>query len=76
MAVLHQCVNDLWMVNVQRTLNCKKKTSTSPTRREKPLIKKKGLGYHRKRERGRERETDGKKEREGWRKDADNDKGG
>ena len=44
----------------QRHLDCKKKTSTSPNRREKPLIGKTGWGraYHRK----RERKVDSKRE--------------
>ena len=44
-------------VKRQRTLDGKKKTSTSPTSREIPLIKKTGWGTI-------ERETDGQKERE------------
>ena len=42
-------------LKLQTTLDCKKKTSTSPNSRERPLIRKTGWGtYHRKRERGRE----------------------
>ena len=52
------------MCQLQRTVGCKKKTSTSPTRIERPLIKKTGWGYHRK------RETDEQKERERGREDA------
>ena len=37
-----------------RTLDCKKKTSTSPNRREKPPVRKTG----------KRRETEGQKERE------------
>ena len=47
-------------VKLQRTLAGKKKTSTSPTCREIPLIKKTGWGTI-------ERETDGQKEKEGGR---------
>ena len=50
-------------VSLQRTLDCKKKPSTSPTRRERPLIKKTGWSTT-------ERETDGHKERERGREDT------
>ena len=73
MALLHQCGNGHWMglldsecVKLQRTLDCKKKTSTSPNRRERPLIRKTGWGIT-ERERERERRTDKKREKEGWR---------
>ena len=47
----------------QGTLDCKKKTSTSPTRQEeRPLIKKMGWGTaEREREREREREKEGRR---------------
>ena len=44
---------------LQGTLDWKKKTSTSPNRRERPLyIYENGMGYLRKRERERERERE------------------
>ena len=62
MALLHQCgilmvsSPDSECVQRQRTLDCKKKTSTTPNRRERPLIRKTGRG-------ATERETDGQKEK-------------
>ena len=50
--------------NFKKTLDWKKKTSTSTNRRERQLIRKTGWGYHRK------RETDGQKERERGSEDA------
>ena len=57
------CVH--WIVDVsnskqrmQRTLDCKKKTSTSPNRRERPLIRKTGWGTTE-----RERQMDRKREK-------------
>ena len=47
------------MCPTERTLDCKKKTSTSPTRRERPLIRKTGW-----RTPERERETDREEARE------------
>ena len=71
MALLHQYVNDHWMgsmdsecVELQRTLDCKKKTSTAtyPTRRERPLIKKTGwVVTERERQLGRKREQEGER---------------
>ena len=52
------------MCQTEKTLDCKKKkTSTSPNRRERPLIRKTGWGTT-------ERETDGQKERETGMEDA------
>ena len=48
-----------------KKLDCKKKTSTCPNCRERPLIRKTGWGTTE-----RERETDGQKERERGREDA------
>ena len=55
MALLHKCGNS----QLQRTLDCRKKISTSPNRRERPLIRKTGWDTTE-----RERETYGQKERE------------
>ena len=57
---VHLIVN---VFNCKKTLDCKKKTSTSPNSRERPLIIKTGWSTT---ERERERE----KEREGGREDA------
>ena len=60
MAPLHLCGNGHWIVNVfncKETLDCKKKTSTSPNSRERLLIMKKGwctTERENERERGRE----------------------
>ena len=51
------------MCLTEKTLDCKKKTSTSPNRRERPLIRKTGWGTT-------ERETDGQQERERGKEDA------
>ena len=48
-------------VKLQTTLDCKKKTSTSPNRRERPLIRKTGWVSQKER---RDRETGGQKQRE------------
>ena len=65
MALLHQCGNGQWMGSLdsecvyykrQRTLDCKKKTSTSPNRGERPLIRK--MGWPRVPQKERERETE------------------
>ena len=52
-----------WMC-LKITLDCKKKTSTSSNRRERPLIRKTGRGTT---ERERERHEDRKREKEGGR---------
>ena len=58
------CVH--WIVNVsncKKTLDCTKKTSTSPNRRERTLIRKTGCGTTER----EERQMDRKREREGGR---------
>ena len=52
------------MCLIARKLDCKKKTSTSSNRRERPLIRKTGWGIT-ERERERERHMDRKRENEG-----------
>ena len=44
------------MFNCKKTLDCKKKTSTSPNSRERPLIVKTGWGTQEEKERKREKE--------------------